>query len=50
VNIIGEVVLTADYNVNDTEIKIENLEQGIYIIKLTLDGVTENNHRLIITK
>lgn len=49
-NAMGQVVLSKTFNaVNQNEFKIEGLSEGIYIVKLALDGTATGSQKLIVS-
>lgn len=50
-NLLGEKVTTYNFSLeNNRSVKIENISEGVYIIKLTIDGYKQSNHRVVIAK
>lgn len=50
-NLLGSTVYTKEVSMENTQdITIDNLETGVYIVKIVADGLNLDNQRLIITK
>jgi len=50
-NAYGQLVLARQYVINDNgSIKIEGLADGVYMVKLIVDGIQNKSQRIIVTK
>jgi len=50
-NVYGQLVLNETFDiVNKTEVKIKSIPEGVYLVKLLIDGIHKRTHRIIVTK
>lgn len=49
-DMVGLPVITKKLNIDNASIQIEGLAEGLYIIKLLIDGVQYDTHRIIVTE
>lgn len=50
-NVYGQLIIYKTFDIADkTELKMENLPEGVYLIKLLIDGIHNKSQRIIVTK
>jgi len=49
-NIFGQLILEKQYRIDNNTIKIEDLADGVYMVRLIIDGIHNKSQRIIVTK